>query len=72
MCSDIRGNAFSNVAGVTDLRVRQTAGTHNNAQKTPTAAIDALELDDANGGATVTVTGTINFQAVARCTLPPS
>ncbi len=72
LCADIAGNTFSNIGGTTDMRVRITAGTFNVEQDEPTGANVATELDDANGGASVTVTetsGSINFGA-ANCSTP--
>jgi uncharacterized repeat protein (TIGR01451 family) len=58
VCADIAANTFSGIAGAAGngqkIRlVKNAAGTYSVKQKTPTAAVDPLELDDANG---ITVT----------------
>jgi hypothetical protein len=76
VCADISGNSFSGIAGQAGngefMRVRRLNGTVNVRQKTPTAAADATELDDANGfndPTKINVSGTVNFNAGA-CTQP--
>ena len=59
--TSISGNTITNIGGSTAMRVSQTSGTYNVEQATPTVAVNPSELDDANGGASVTVSGTINF-----------
>jgi len=58
VCADIAANTFSGVTGTAGngqkIRlVKNAAGTYSVKQKAPTAAVDPLELDDANG---ITVT----------------
>ncbi len=80
-CTDISGNNMSNIAGNigdgTKIRFRQlVGGTFNVRQQAPTAAANALELDDANSvGANITtpaqisIGGTATFNA-GVCPLP--
>ena len=70
VCADIAGNVMSGVAGQagdgTRIRIRQLAGgTFNVKQKAATAAVDPLELDDANGStaAQISVSGIFNYSA---------
>ncbi|HEY0324323.1 MAG TPA: Ig-like domain-containing protein [Pyrinomonadaceae bacterium] len=76
VCADIAGNVFSGVSGAggngQEIRlVRNAAGTYSVKQKQPTAAVDPLELDDANGLTTtdISLSGTITFNS-GGCTQP--
>lgn len=67
-CSNISGNSFSNIGGISDMRVRQTAGIHNIVQGNPAGA--APNLSTVNGNANITVTGTIGFGFSSSCPTP--
>jgi hypothetical protein len=79
LCADISGNTFSNIAGQagdgTIIRVREASnnasGPLNVRQLTPTAAVNANELDDANGVtvAQISLSGAPTFGA-GVCTQP--
>ena len=67
MCSNISGNTLAAVPFITTrLRVRRTAGTHNITQAAPTAAVNAAELDDANG-----INGLVDVQGTNTFSQPP-
>jgi hypothetical protein len=70
ICADIAGNSFSGIAGQAGngeyMRVRRLNGTVKVKQLTPTAAVNASELDDANGfndPTKINVSGTVTFNA---------
>ncbi|MEZ4771041.1 MAG: Ig-like domain-containing protein [Caldilineales bacterium] len=65
VCSDIRGNQFSNIGGSTFLRVSQAAPGVFNLVQTSQA-----NLSTVNNGATTTVSGVINFGAFSNCPIP--
>ncbi|WP_376690798.1 tandem-95 repeat protein [Wenzhouxiangella sp. EGI_FJ10409] len=67
-CSDVSGNTFSNIGGISDMRVRQTSGTHNVVQADPSGA--APNLSTVNGNASVTVSGVISFGVGSACPTP--
>lgn len=79
VCADISGNTFTNIAGQvgdgTIIRIREASnnasGPLNVRQLTPTAAVNANELDDANGVtvAQISLSGAPTFNAGA-CLLP--
>ncbi|SDT96978.1 beta strand repeat-containing protein [Halopseudomonas salegens] len=67
-CSNISGNSFSNIGGISDMRVRQTAGTHNIVQSDPGGA--APNLSTVNGNANITVSGALSFGVGSSCPTP--
>ncbi|HUR83323.1 MAG TPA: hypothetical protein VM733_21370, partial [Thermoanaerobaculia bacterium] len=76
VCADIAGNTLTGILGQagdgTRIRIRQLAGgTFNVRQKAATVAVDAQELDDANGStaAQISVSGTFNYNS-GGCTQP--